>query len=89
MSNRRSTIWQKTLLTTFMVTASSLSVSASEVVAIDVMDAIKGTVEFIQVSNISDEQEVEIGKQTNQQVLSQYQLYNNAQIQDYVSNLID
>ena len=56
-------------------------------VAIDFLDVIKGTVEFIQVSNISDEQEVEIGKQTNEQVLSQYQLYNNSQIQKYISDL--
>ena len=56
-------------------------------VAVDIMDAVKGAIQYIQVSNISDEQEVEIGKQTNQQVLQQYQLYNNSQIQQYVSNL--
>ena len=87
MSNSWLTIWQKILLAVWMITTGSLSLSASEVVALDVMDAIKGAVEYIQVSNISDEQEVEIGKQTNQQVLSQYQLYNNPQIQEYVSNL--
>ncbi len=59
----------------------------SELVAIDIIDAIQGAVQYIQVSNISDEQEVEIGQQTNEQVLSQYQLYNNPQIQEYVSNL--
>ena len=57
------------------------------VVAIDILDAVKGAVQYIQVSNISDEQEVEIGKQTNQQVLQQYQLYDSPQIQQYVSNL--
>lgn len=58
-----------------------------ELVAIDIIDAIKGAVQYIQVSNISDEQEVAIGQQTNEQVLSQYQLYDNPQIQEYVSNL--
>lgn len=56
-------------------------------VAIDFLDVFKGAVEYIQVANISDEQEVEIGKQTNAQVLNQYQLYNNPQIQQYVSSL--
>lgn len=56
-------------------------------VAFDFRDLIKGAVNYIQVSNISDEQEVALGKQTNEQVLSQYQLYNNAQIQEYVSSL--
>ena len=56
-------------------------------VAIDFLDVFKGAVEYIQVANISDKQEVEIGKQTNAQVLNQYQLYNNPQIQQYVSNL--
>ncbi len=36
----------------------------------------------MQVSNISDEQEVEIGKQINQQLLDQeYELANDSQIQ--------
>ncbi len=57
------------------------------IVAIDFLDIIKGAAEYIQVANISDEQEVEIGKQTNKQVLNEYQLYNNSQIQGYVTNL--
>lgn len=59
----------------------------STLVAIDILDALEGAVQYIQVSNISDEQEVEIGKQTNEQILSQYPLYDNAQVQEYVSNL--
>lgn len=62
-------------------------VLTSETVAFDINSVIEGAVQYIQVANISDEQEIEIGKQTNQQVLSQYQLYNNPQIQQYVSNL--
>ena len=59
----------------------------SRVVAIDFLDAIEGAVQYIQISNISDEQEIAIGKQTNEQVLSEYRLYDNPQIQQYVSNL--
>ena len=66
---------------------SALQNRSESVVAIDILDAVKGAVQYIQVSNISDEQEVEIGKQTNQQVLQQYQLYDRPQIQQYVSNL--
>jgi predicted Zn-dependent protease len=79
--------WFHLLLATSVITASNISVLASQSVAIDVTDIIKGTVEYVQIANISDEQEIEIGKQTNQQVLSQYQLYNNSQIQQYVSDL--
>ena len=85
MNNKWLEICQKTLLATWIGVASTIP--ASEARAIDVMDVFKGAVDFIQVSNISDEQEVEIGKQTNQQVLSQYQLYDNPQIQQYVSSL--
>ncbi|MBE9043214.1 M48 family metalloprotease [Pleurocapsales cyanobacterium LEGE 10410] len=59
----------------------------SEVVAFDILDAVEGAVQYIQISNISDEQEIAIGEQTNQQVLSQYPLYNNSPIQEYVRNL--
>lgn len=87
MNGRWLAVGKKTLLVTGMCLVTDWSLQASEVVALDILDAVKGTVQYIQVSNISDEQEVEIGKQTNQQVLSQYQLDNNAQIQDYVNNL--
>ena len=85
--NSKLATWQKTLLATSLITVSTLPVSASKVAAIDIMDAVKGAVDIIQVSNISDEQEVEIGKQTNEQVLNQYQLEENQQIQQYVSDL--
>lgn len=87
MNNKWSTMWQKALLTTCFVTTSNLPVSASVIVAVEIEDLIKGAVQFIQVSNISDEQEIEIGKQTNQEVLNQYQLHGNPQIQSYVSDL--
>ena len=82
----RSLLVSGSLWLTSVVTITS-PVLASEIVAVDINDVIKGAVQYIQVSNISDEQEIEIGKQTNQQVLSQYQLYDNPQIQQYVSNL--
>ena len=90
MSNRWSNILNMcciTLLTTSIIVVSHLFISTSEVGAVDPLDIFKGAVEYIQVANISDEQEVEIGKQTNQQVLSQYPLYDNPQIQQYFSDL--
>ena len=65
----------------------TVSNSSETLVAIDIIDAVKGAIDYIQVANISDEQEVEIGRQTNQKVLQQYRLHNNSQIQQYVSNL--
>lgn len=79
--------WFHLLLATSVITVSNISVLASQSLAIDITDVIKGTVQYVQIANISDKQEIEIGKQTNQQVLSQYQLYNNSQIQQYVSDL--
>ncbi|MEL6580306.1 MAG: M48 family metallopeptidase [Cyanobacteria bacterium J06621_12] len=76
----------KLLLAVLVALIIKLSISAP-VRAFDIIDVIRGTVEYIQVSNISDEQEIEIGKQTNQQVLSQYRLSNNSQIQQYVRSM--
>ncbi|MGB3309689.1 MAG: M48 family metallopeptidase [Nodosilinea sp.] len=43
---------------------------------------------YIQVSTISDQEEVELGRQINQMVLSQqYQLYNNQPVQQYVDRV--
>ena len=74
-------------LASLIVVANSLPASAFLFAGIDFLDVFKGAVEFIQVATISDEQEIEIGKQTNQQVLSQYRLYKNTQIQNYVKQL--
>ncbi|MGD1920515.1 MAG: hypothetical protein ACFCAD_17490, partial [Pleurocapsa sp.] len=57
-------------------------------VSFDFFGLFKGAARYVQVANISDEQEVEIGKQINQQLLSQqYNLANNAQLQEYVDNI--
>lgn len=60
----------------------------STVISLNILDLFRNAVRFVQVSNISDEEEVEIGKQINQQLLSkQYQLSNNSQLQQYVDNI--
>ncbi|MEM6613818.1 MAG: M48 family metallopeptidase [Cyanobacteria bacterium P01_C01_bin.72] len=76
----------KLLLALLIAVVIKLSMSAP-IKAFDLTDIIRGTVEYIQVANISDKQEIEIGKQTNQQVLSQYRLARNSQVQQYVRNL--
>ena len=101
MSDNWVKYWRSPVVALGIISLSSLSVNANtlaesnlkpsmredSLVALDFLDAIKGAVQYIQVSNISDEQEIAIGKQTNEQVLSQYPLYNNASIQQYVSSL--
>lgn len=57
-------------------------------ISFDFFGLFKGAVQYVQVANISDEQEVEIGKQIQQQLLSQqYELYNNQQVQTYVDRI--
>lgn len=93
--------WRSPVVALSIISLSSLSVNVNtlagsnlkpsireeSLVALDFLDAIQGAVQYIQVSNISDEQEIAIGKQTHEQVLSQYPLYDNASIQQYVSSL--
>lgn len=92
--------WRSPAIALGIMSVGSLPVNASNVeqygmaldrqqmlVSLDFMDAIEGAVQYIQISNISDEQEIAIGKETNEQVLSEYPLYNNSQIQQYISNL--
>lgn len=60
----------------------------SNTISFDFFGLFKGAVNYVQVSNISNEEEVEIGKEINQQLLSQqYQLYDNEQVQGYVDNI--
>lgn len=57
-------------------------------ISFDFFGLFKGAVQYIQVANISNEQEVEIGKQINQRLLSQqYELYDNQQVQAYVDRI--
>ncbi len=57
--------------------------------AIDWFDIIRSGVQFIQVSNISDNQEVSLGKDINDQLVSsgQIQLYQNPQVNNYVNQI--
>ena len=101
MSNNWLKYWRySAIVAGIIIIISTIPVNASNVakyntasdrqqtlISLDFLDAIKGAVQYIQVSNISDEQEVAIGKQTNEQVLAEYPLYNNSRIQQYVSNL--
>ena len=90
LKNRLIKIYQSCsslILATAIAPITAISVSAGTIVAVDINDLLDGAVQYIQVANISDEQEIEIGKQTNQQVLSQYPLYDNPQIQQYVTDL--
>lgn len=57
-------------------------------VALDFSNIFQGAVRYVQIANISDEQEVAIGKQIQQQLLTQqYELYDNQKVQEYVSNI--
>ncbi|MEO1590527.1 MAG: M48 family metalloprotease, partial [Cyanobacteria bacterium J06632_22] len=53
-------------------------------------DLIFNGIQVLQISNMSDEQEVQLGGQVNQQLMSsEFRRYNNAQINDYVKGIGD
>jgi predicted Zn-dependent protease len=55
---------------------------------LDLFDLLRGGVQVLQLSNISDRQEVEIGQEINQQLLgSQVKLYRNSEINNYVQQI--
>lgn len=57
-------------------------------VSIDWGDLLGNVIRYVQIANISHEEEVAIGEQINQQLLNQqYQLYNQEQVQEYVDNI--
>lgn len=59
--------------------------SDPEMISLNLGDLIRGVLRYVQVSNISDEEEVTIGRQINQMLLQQqYQLYRNPQVNQYV-----
>lgn len=56
--------------------------------AISVFDLIRQGVQVIQLSNISDKQEVELGRQINQQLVSsEVKLYRNRDVNNYVNEI--
>lgn len=61
---------------------------AENIISFDFFGLFKGAVNYVQIANISDEQEVKIGKQIRQQLLSQqYELYGNQAVREYVDNI--
>ncbi len=71
------------------VLALSLVISIPQVTqARSLLDIIFQGIQIIQLSNISDRQEVQIGKQINDQLVNnQFDLYNNSQINRYVNDI--
>lgn len=71
------------------VLALSLVISIPQVTqARSLLDIIFQGIQIIQLSNISDRQEVAIGKQINDQLVNnQFNLYNNSQISRYVNDI--
>lgn len=66
----------------------SLASTAHPTLAFSLGDLIINTIRYIQVSNISDEQEVRIGSQINELLLEQqYQPYENPQVNQYVQQV--
>ncbi|HHP7231710.1 MAG TPA: hypothetical protein ACFCUY_12730, partial [Xenococcaceae cyanobacterium] len=55
------------------------------VISLDLFDLFRNAIRYVQVASISEEEEVAIGKQINQKLLSQqYQLADSTQTQNYV-----
>jgi predicted Zn-dependent protease len=70
------------------VLAVSLVVGIPQVSQASLFDVILNGIQVIQLSNISDRQEVEIGKQINRQLVgSQIRLYRNSAINRYVNEI--
>ena len=54
---------------------------------VDILDLIFQGIRIVQISNLSDQQEVELGQQVNQQILQEVRLYNHAGITQYVNDI--
>lgn len=71
-----------------LMLALGISVGSPRSQAIPLSDLILRGVQVIQLSNISDKQEVQLGKQINQQLLSsEFQLYRNPDVNRYVDQI--
>ncbi len=71
-----------------LITEKQTDLSTRTVISLDLLDLFRNAVRYVQISSISNEEEVEIGKQINQKLLNQqYQLYNNTQTQEYVDSI--
>lgn len=59
-----------------------------DALSVDVFNLFKNAVQYVQIANISDEQEVAIGRQINEKLLSQqYELAQDPQLQNYVDTI--
>jgi len=71
-----------------LVLTLSLVVGTAQVTQASFLDLIFQGIQFVQLSNISDRQEVQIGQQINQQLVGEeIQLYRNPQITSYVNEI--
>lgn len=87
MNLRRSRRWSYPLLSVVVALGISAN-SLQPAQAISVFDLLRQGVQVIQLSNISDRQEVEIGKQINQQLVSsEVKLYRNQEVNRYVNEI--
>ncbi|MEM1251246.1 MAG: M48 family metallopeptidase [Cyanobacteria bacterium P01_H01_bin.21] len=53
----------------------------------DLLDLIFQGIRIIQISNLSEQEEIELGQQINQQILQDVRVYNNARITRYVDGI--
>ena len=82
----RSRRWFYPVLSIFV----ALGITVSSVLpsqAISVFDLLRQGVQIIQLSNISDRQEVELGKQIDQQIKREVRIYQNQDINSYVQQI--
>jgi beta-barrel assembly-enhancing protease len=55
--------------------------------AVDWLPLIFQGVQAVQLSNLSERQEIDLGKQINQQIVSEVKIYRNPQVNDYIRQL--
>jgi predicted Zn-dependent protease len=68
--------------------AEQVAADAPIALSLSLGDILENVFRYVQVSTISDEEEVQIGREINRMLLSQqYQLYNDRQVQNYVEQL--
>lgn len=82
----RSRRWFYPVLSVFVALGITIS-SALPSPAISVFDLLRQGVQVIQLSNISDRQEVEIGRQIDQQVKRELRIYRNREVNSYIEQI--
>ncbi len=82
----RSRRWFYPVLSVFVALGISLS-SVLPSQAISVFDIIRQGVQVIQLSNISDRQEVQLGKQIDQQIKRELRMYGNRDVTSYIDRI--